>query len=212
MNLVVCDDHRLLAECLALVLEARGHRVIATVNDPDDAVRIITERDVDVCVMDLSFPDASGFDAIHAITASSPGTQIVVLSGSSQPFAEARAIEAGAAAFVLKDDDVSRVIDVVEQVHSHDGSVTMAPFRGNDSQSAEVDQVADRLTAREREVLERLVSGERTQVIAASMGVSYSTARTHVQNVLHKLGVHSRLEAVAFAMRHSLVPVGRNVG
>jgi DNA-binding NarL/FixJ family response regulator len=102
------------------------------------------------------------------------------------------------------------VIDVVEQVHSHEGSVTMAPFRANDG--AGVDQFADRLTAREREVLERLVSGERTQVIAAAMGVSYSTARTHVQNVLHKLGVHSRLEAVAFAMHHSLVPVGRNVG
>ena len=212
MNLVVCDDHRLLAECLAVVLEARGHRVIATVNDPDEAVRIIAESDVDVCVMDLSFPGASGFDAIHAITESSPGTQVVVLSGSSQPFAEARAIEAGAAAFVLKDDDVSRVIDVVERVHSHDGSVTTVSFRGTDGHGAGGDHFAERLTMREREVLERLVSGERTQVIAAGMGVSYSTARTHVQNVLHKLGVHSRLEAVAFAMRHSLVPVGRNVG
>jgi DNA-binding NarL/FixJ family response regulator len=211
MNLVVCDDHSLLAECLAVVLEARGHRVIATVNDPEAAVRIVAEREVDVCVMDLSFPDASGFDAIEAIVRAG-ATRVVVLSGSSQPFAEARAIEAGAAAFVLKDDDVSRVIEVVELVHSHDASVTKVPFRGAEGPGAENDDVAGRLTAREREVLERLVSGERTQVIAAGMGVSYSTARTHVQNVLHKLGVHSRLEAVAFAMRHSLVPVGRNVG
>jgi two-component system nitrate/nitrite response regulator NarL len=211
MNVVVCDDHRLLAECLSLVLEARGHRVIATVNDPDEAVRIVTDREVDVCVMDLSFPDASGFDAIDAISRTSPGTQVVVLSGSSQPFAEMRAIEAGAAAFVLKDDDVSRLIDVVEQVYSRDGTVATMPLRGTEAHGA-VEQFATRLTAREREVLQRLVSGERTQAIAAGMGVSYSTARTHVQNVLHKLGVHSRLEAVAFAMRHSLVPVGRNAG
>jgi two-component system nitrate/nitrite response regulator NarL len=56
------------------------------------------------------------------------------------------------------------------------------------------------------------VSGERTRTIAAGMGVSYSTARTHVQNLLHKLGVHSRLEAVAFALSHSLVRVGDRVG
>jgi DNA-binding NarL/FixJ family response regulator len=212
MNLVVCDDHSLLAECLAVVLEARGHRVIATVNDPDDAIRIIAERDVDVCLMDLSFPDASGFDAIATIVQLGAGTQVVVLSGSSQPFAEARAIEAGAAAFVVKDDDVARVIDVVELVHSRDASVTMPSFRGAEGNGTGGGHFGERLTAREREVLERLVKGERTHVIAAGMGVSYSTARTHVQNVLHKLGVHSRLEAVAFAMRHSLVPVGRNAG
>jgi DNA-binding NarL/FixJ family response regulator len=193
------------------VLEARGHHVVATVTDPDDAVRVVAECSVDVCVMDLSFPDATGFDAIEFIARTGLGTQVVVLSGSSQPFAEARAIEAGAAAFVLKDDDVARVIDVVELVHRNDVSVMPAPYRGADGHAGS-DQIAERLTAREREVLERLVSGERTQVIAAGMGVSYSTARTHVQNVLHKLGVHSRLEAVAFAMRHSLVPVGRNAG
>jgi len=69
-----------------------------------------------------------------------------------------------------------------------------------------------RLTGREREVLQRLVRGERTRTIAAGMGVSYSTARTHVQNLLRKLGVHSRLEAVAFALSHSLVRVGEHVG
>jgi two-component system nitrate/nitrite response regulator NarL len=68
------------------------------------------------------------------------------------------------------------------------------------------------LTAREGEVLERLVAGERTQTIAARMGVSYSTARTHVQNLLHKLGAHSRLEAVAFALHHALLPVDRRAG
>jgi DNA-binding NarL/FixJ family response regulator len=220
VNLVVCDDHRLLAECLAGLLAARGHRVVATVHHPDDAVRIIAGdgddidgHDIDVCVMDLTFAGATAFGAIGAICASSPTTKVVVLSGSAQPFAEVRAFEAGAAAFVLKDDDVSRVIDVVERLAHHDGSRTAESSRAVDDAPPPLEPFGGiRLTVREREVLQRLVSGERTHAIAAGMGVSYSTARTHVQNLLHKLGVHSRLEAVAFALRHALVPVGCHPG
>jgi two-component system nitrate/nitrite response regulator NarL len=216
VNLVICDDHRLLAECLAGLLAARGHRVVASVSHPDDAVRVIagaTGGYIDVCVMDLTFSDTTGFGAIRAIRASSPSTKVVALSGSGQPFAEARAFDAGAAAFVSKDDDVSRVIDSIERRDRHDGPFACVASREVDDAHHPPEPFDGvRLTAREREVLRRLVTGERTQTIAAGMGVSYSTARTHVQNLLHKLGVHSRLEAVAFALRHSLVPVGRRAG
>ena len=204
MNLVVCDDHRLFAECLAEVLEARGHRVV-TVDHPDEALRAIAAGatdasavDVDVCVMDLTFPGGTAFDAIAAISSASPTTKVIVLSACAQPFAEPRALDAGAALVLMKNDDLSRVIDAVE---SDDGSTFATEPR-----------LGIRLTAREREVLERLVRGERTHAIASGMGVTYSTARTHVQSVLHKLNVHSRLEAVAFALSHSLVPVDRYAG
>ena len=220
MNLLICDDHRLLAECLAELFAARGHRVVATALHPDDAVRIVVDGVVDgvvvdVCVMDLTFLDSNtrAFGAIREICASSPTTKVVVLSGSAQPSAATRAFEAGAVAFVLKDDDVSRVVDVVERVDRDDRPFTGLSSRALDGAApASEPSGGPRLTAREREVLQRLVSGERTQTIAAGMGVSYSTARTHVQNLLHKLGVHSRLEAVAFALGHSLVRVGDRVG
>ena len=230
MNLVICDDHRMFAECLGGLLAARGHRIVATVRHPDDAVRVMTGGDInrddididcgdiDVCVIVLSFSDTAAFDAIRSIRASSPTTRVVVLSGSApssaetQPFAEARAYAAGAAAFVRRDDDVSRVIESVEQP-DHDGRFTGASVRAVDEAHVAPEPFAGaRLTAREGEVLERLVAGERTQTIAAGMGVSYSTARTHVQNLLHKLGAHSRLEAVAFALHHALLPVGRRAG
>ena len=229
MNLLICDDHRLLAECLAELFAARGHRVVATAYDPDDAVRIVAgDVHVDVCVMDLTFSgtafsdsafsdstfsDSRAFGAIREIRASSPTTEVVVLSGSAQPFAEPLALEAGAAAFVLKDDDVSRVIDVVERVDRDDSARACVSRREVDGAPPVPEPSGGtRLTPREREVLQRLVTGERTQTIAAGMGVSYSTARTHVQNLLHKLGVHSRLEAVAFALSHSLVRVRDHVG
>jgi DNA-binding NarL/FixJ family response regulator len=171
-------------------------------------VRAVAEGDIDVCLMDLTFPGASGFDAIRAITASSPTTHVVVLSGSST--SEERALDAGATAFVVKDDDLERVIGVVEHVHRH--GVAPASPRGSSDPVTAGDGSRTHLTAREQEVLERLVRGERTQAIAAGMGISYATARTHVQNVLHKLGVHSRLEAVAFALNHALVSVDRHAG
>jgi DNA-binding NarL/FixJ family response regulator len=192
LDIVVCDDHLLLADCLAAVLDAQGHRVL-TATDPDAAVRLVANGGVDVCVMDLSFPGATGFDAIREITLASPATRVVVLSGSAHPFARERALAAGAAAFVVKGEDVGRLIEAVEAIDR------IAPENER--------RVDIALTAREREVLDRLVSGERTQMIADGMGVSYSTARTHVRNLLRKLGVHSRLEAVALAMSHSLVSV-----
>ena len=224
MNLLICDDHRLLAECLAELFAARGHRVVATAYHPDDAVRVVAGAvHVDVCVMDLTFSDRAfsdrafsdsrAFGAIREIRASSPTTEVVVLSGSAPPFAEPLAFEAGAAAYILKDDDVSRVIDVVEQVNRDDSARACVSRREVDGAPPVPEPSGStRLTPREREVLQRLVSGERTQTIAAGMGVSYSTARTHVQNLLHKLGVHSRLEAVAFALSHSLVRVRDHVG
>ena len=218
MNLVVCDDHRLLAECLAGLLASRGHRVVATVHHPDDAVRAITGADdthIDACVMGLMFSGATAFRAIRSIRAFRPATRVVVLGGSAEPFAERRALDAGAAAFVSKDDEVSRVVELVERTDGHGRGVTVsdASLPAADVAAPGLEPLGGvRLTARERDVLQRLVRGERTRTIAAGMGVSYSTARTHVQNLLHKLGVHSRLEAVAFALRHSLVPVGSRAG
>ena len=132
MNLVVCDDHRLLAQCLTGLLGARGHPVVATVDHPDDALVITGAGDaaVHVCVMDLSFPGVTAFDAIRAIATARPDTKVVVLSACAPAFSEPRAIEAGAAAFVMKDDDVGRVIAVVEAVHCHDGTLErVAPSR-----------------------------------------------------------------------------------
>jgi DNA-binding NarL/FixJ family response regulator len=208
MRVLVCDDHRLFAECLATVLAARGHHVV-TVRSPHDALGAIaaaveTAGDaatpVDVCVMDLMFPGGiDPFDAIGDIVMVSPDTRVIVLTACSPAFAEAQAIEAGAVDFLTKDGELSQIIDTVER--SRGATRPVARHSG-----------AVHLTAREREVLERLVRGERTRAIAGAMNVSYSTARSHVQSVLRKLGVHSRLEAVALASRHSLVPVDRYAG
>lgn len=219
MKVLICDDHRLFAQALAVVLRARGHEVVACVTTPDDAISAVVTGDVDVCLMDLHFPDLhlpdkSAVEAMAEIVARSPRTRVVVLTGSSDPAELSRAIHAGARGLAAKDDEIHRVMDTMERVFEGDvvlGSPVLragVPFPPRPA--IDTNALTRFLTRREREVLERLVAGQSTAEVARAMGVRYSTARTHIQNTLTKLGVHSKLEAVAFAISNRVVPIPDN--
>jgi two-component system nitrate/nitrite response regulator NarL len=215
MNVVICDDHRLFSDALARVLSARAWNIVDCAIDPAHAVAAVARGHVDACLMDLSFPDGdTGIEGIVSVHQASPDTRVVVLTATSDPQLVMRAVQSGADAIVFKDDDIDHIMEVVEGAHN-DRSATprrvvapAPPARAprNDG-SASLSQF---LTEREREVLERLVRGESGKQLARQMGIAYSTARTHIQNILVKLGVHSRLEAVAFAVEHDLCPTGPN--
>ncbi|MBW3548203.1 MAG: response regulator transcription factor [Actinobacteria bacterium] len=215
MKVLICDDHRLFAEAFAYVLTASGHEVIGCVASPDQAVQTVTANDVDVCVMDLHFPTGSGVEGIARVLAASPGTRVVALTGNSEPLTLATAIDAGAHGVAVKEHDIHQVIRTVERVHAGEmvedacrSSATSGPnTSGNGNRNG--NGVACGLTAREREVLGHLVHGASTVELAQAMTVSYSTARTHIQNVLTKLGVHSKLEAIAVAVSNEIVPLPR---
>jgi DNA-binding NarL/FixJ family response regulator len=215
IRVVVCDDHRLFVDALAVVLTSRGCDVVAKTLHPDQAVDAVLDNEIDICVMDFSFPGSpgvDGLDGIRRVVAASPSTRVVMLTGSADASIALPALEAGAKGFARKDDDLDRIVATIKQVHA--GETISAPVSkrtwppanghrpGNQGQN-----LARFLTSREREVLERLVRGESTATLARAMDVSYHTARTHIQNVLAKLGVHSKLEAVAFAVNHSVVSV-----
>ncbi len=209
MNVLICDDHSLFAQALAVVLRNAGSANVECVNSPEAAVAAVASGDVDVCVMDLQFPSGSGVDGIAGVLAVSPETRVVVLTGSTDPDELGRAVDAGARGVAMKGDDVDRVVQTIERVH--DGEIVLnvprlqLSIRSARDSRLDGDYLARFLTAREREVLERLVAGQSTADLARAMGVRYSTARTHIQNMLTKLGVHSKLEAVAFAVRNGVV-------
>jgi DNA-binding NarL/FixJ family response regulator len=216
IRVVVCDDHRLFVDALAVVLTSRGCDVVAKTLHPDQAVDAVLDGEVDICVMDFSFPGSPGIDGLEGIrrvVAASPSTRVVMLTGSADASIALPAIDAGARGFARKDDDLDRIVQTIKQVHAGETISASPPSKrtwpsanghrpGNQGQN-----LARFLTSREREVLERLVRGESTATLARAMDVSYHTARTHIQNVLAKLGVHSKLEAVAFAVNHSVVSV-----
>jgi two-component system nitrate/nitrite response regulator NarL len=197
VRLVLCDDHRMFIESLATVLARRGHEVVVT-HSPDQALLIGREIRPDVCVIDLRFPQANGLDAVSLLRARLPSCAVVVLSGSSDPADRPAVLAAGAAGFLRKDLAISTIIDAIERAGHGRRLLPLAQPRepAASPEHLRVRRLVEALTERERQVLRSLVEAEDTVAIAHTLGVAQSTARTHLQNVLLKLGVHTRLQAV----------------
>lgn len=207
MRVSVCDDHAVFAESLSLVLTEAGHTVVGVTYSPRDALPVLRAERPDVCLIDLQFPSGTALEWIPGLRAASPATAFVVLTG----FLEERVLEAGIRAgvrgFAHKGQQAGDILAVLRRVAAGEVVVDHAARRDRARRPDQAQQIAQFLTPREREVLTRLVRGESTQALAKAMGVTRSTARSHVQSVLSKLGVHSQREAVIAAARHGLVSV-----
>ena len=206
MRLLVCDDHRLLLDALSLALTNNGHTVVATALDPDEAVEAAREHQPDACLLDVNFPQGNGLSAIGRIHDVSPDTKVVMLSGSTSRGLVADAIAQGAQGFVGKEKPIGAIIEALEKAHQGylavDPLVLQAAMRPR-SQDDDPLWVLKFLTEREWEVMRCLMDGLSTDQMADQLGVQRSTARSHVQNLLIKLGVHSRLQAAALMTAHA---------
>jgi two-component system nitrate/nitrite response regulator NarL len=201
-DIVICAEQRLFAEALATVLSKRGYHVVAITDEPDEAAAVAARSHVDICLMERELRRADTAAGIRRVTEASPDTSVIVLSVSTDLAVARGARELGALAVADKEDSVEEVIDLIERVRDGE-AVTPPPVPGGEDVEAPAEpgrDVLGLLTAREREVLERLVQGQSTASLAKDMGITYATARTHIQNLLAKLGVHSKLEAVALTI------------
>jgi len=206
MRLVLCDDHQLFLDALASALTGHGHDVVATATTPDDAVRAVAQERPDVCLLDLAFPEGSGVEAARRIRERHPATQVLVLSATTDPRVIAEALQAGVNGFVRKDQGVDWVLHALEELANGRPAIDPAlpTNMSKHSGSAREDgalRALRRLTEREHEVLKLMIEGAGTMQIADALYISKSTTRTHLQNVLVKLGVHSRLQAAALVAR-----------
>ena len=212
MKVVICDPHALFAEALQSSFTRGGYEALVSAS-PATAAAAVAEGGVDIVLTEIIFPDEHGSDghrfdaagAVAHIVAVDPLVRVVVLTASSDRQALQDAVAEGAVAVAHKSQPLAELFVVLERVYAGEAVLSGQLMRAamSRSQSSE-HSLASFLTTREREVLTRLTRGESTREIARSMGVAYSTARTHIQSVLDKLGVHSRLEAAAFAARHQL--------
>ena len=206
MRLLVCDDHRLLLDALSMALTDNGHAVVATALDPDEAVEAAREHQPDVCLLDVYFPDGNGLSAIGRIHEVSPDTKVVMLAGSTGVALVSDAIAQGAQGFISKAKPIEAVIEAIEMAHRGYTAVdplvlqeALRPHPQNDDPL----WVLKFLTHREWEVLRCIMDGLSTQQMADRLGVQRGTVRTHVQNLLTKLSVHSRLQAAAMMTAHA---------
>jgi DNA-binding NarL/FixJ family response regulator len=214
VRIVVVDDHRLLAEALASALKLRGHRVLAAGAPSSGAADLAIGRAPEVLLMGTSTPAEPGvFDPVTRIKRERPAIAVIVLGPVPNPRGIAAAFASGASGYVRHDERIEGVERAMAKARA--GEVAVAPqlLQGAFAEllhpAAEPDDEGSRLlqmlTPREVEVLVRVAEGEDTRLIAAGMGIAPSTARTHVQRVLMKLGVGSRLEAAALAARTGLL-------
>jgi DNA-binding NarL/FixJ family response regulator len=207
MRLLLCDDHRIFMQALAHALEARGHVIIGQLTTPHEAVARAKAERPDVCVMDLSFPDGSGLDAVVEIVDQVPTTKVLVLSGNVDARTAAAVLRAGAQGLMGKDQPVDKIVSALARLGVDELAFDPKLLRDSVRRTAteeQTDLLVRRLTPRERQVLRRLVRAETTHEIAVGMGITPSTARAYVQAILNKLGVHSRLQAVSLITRQGL--------
>ena len=208
MRLVLAGPHRLVMESLAAALTRRGLDVVAVATSPREVFAKVAEHRPDFCLLAAHFPACSGLGVLRVISKRHPGVGVVMLSSGSDPGLAKAASRCGAAAVISRD----RHISDIERVLARVGQRKRAFGRGLLEIAARDFRLSgvgdgpepDRLTSREREVLRHIAEGERTRQIACSLGISEATVRTHVQNVLSKLGVHSRLEATIVAAQAGL--------
>lgn len=196
MRIVLCDDHRLFVEPLGAALGRRGHDVVVVTRSRALCPAVDRHRP-HLCVVDLKFPEGSGLHLLPELRRRHPDCKVVVLSGSATVSDAATAAALGAAGFLHKDRPISTIFDALDRIAAGATVAPHMPRRAESGEREHVHRLIEQLTKREREVLQRLISAEDTLDIARAMGVAPSTARTHLQNVLFKLGVHNRLQAVA---------------
>jgi two-component system NarL family response regulator len=214
IRVVICDDHALFRHGLATVLEQEpGIAVVGEAEDGEGAVAAAEELAPDVILMDVRMPKLSGIEATKAIAERAPATRIVMLTVSDEEEDLYEAVKAGAAGYLLKEISIEEVAGAIRSVLAGESLITpsmasklLTEF-SNLSKRAEAKQgmPSPRLTGRELEVLKLVAQGMSNKEIAAELFISENTVKNHVRNILEKLHLHSRMEAVVYAVREKIL-------
>ena len=203
LEIVLADRQSLFLDVFRTALATRGHRVLAATTTRCQLLEEARRLTPALCVIDSRLPDGDGVEAIGEIEAVSPVSQVVILTADGREALMRRALAAGARGFVHKSRGLSAVMRCLDNVVRGEVCVLMAASAqpGGASRSP---QLAAFLTPREVECLGLLAAGLDTVEMARRLGVSPATVRSHVQSVLTKLGVRTRLEAATLAIQHGL--------
>lgn len=211
-RVVILSDHKLVAEALGSTLAREGIDLTAVVTEEEEAFAVVADVRPELVILDLGRLSTHGIDWSKRVLRKFPQTRILALIASGRPVLARAAIHAGIQGCLSKDSPMPQFITAIRAVL--EGQVVMplpvARAGSGGSRSSEqghADLLARQLTERERDVLTLLVEGASSQEMATRLRVTRNTIRTHIQNILVKLQVHSRLEAAAFAVRHGVLSV-----
>jgi len=216
IRVLIVDDHALFRRGLEMVLaEEPDIELVGEASDGTEAVAKAGEALPDVVLMDIRMPKSSGIEACRAMKEVAPSAKIVMLTISDEEEDLFEAIRAGASGYLLKDIPYDEVADVVRAVHGGQSLINpsmaakllteFAALAKRDGEERAQEVPAPKLTDREMEVLRLVARGMNNRDIAKELFISENTVKNHVRNILEKLQIHSRMEAVMIAVRENLI-------
>jgi NarL family two-component system response regulator LiaR len=211
IQVLIADDHKVVRQGLKMFLELDPElEVVGEAEHGAAALALAKQLQPDVVLMDLLMPEMDGITATSAIRAALPDTEVVAMTSVLEDAAVVGAVRAGAIGYLLKDTDADALCRAIKAAAT--GQVQLAPeaaarlMREVRTPEPKAVEGAEALTERETDVLRLLAGGQANKEIAASLGIGEKTVKTHVSNILAKLGVQSRTQAALYAARTGLVP------
>jgi DNA-binding NarL/FixJ family response regulator len=205
-RVLIVEDHRVVAEGLAALINHQADmEVVGSVGTVADCVPAANDLRPDVVLLDYRLPDGTAPDAADAIRSTRPEVKVIFLTREDTDAARFAAVQAGASAFIHKSRAASDVVDAIRDVARGKMLITPRTIATLLAKRRSSDAQLESLTPREKEVLKLMADGLPSRSIAAEMGISYTTVRTHIRSLGGKLGVHSKLEAIVKAREMGLI-------
>lgn len=201
IRVLTADDHPLLRSGIGLLIATQPDmQLVGEASSGREVVQLHRELNPDVTLMDLQMPDMSGVEAIIAIRSEQPAARILVLTTYSGDVLARRALQAGAQAYVLKSMVRTQILDTIRGVHAGERRIQIDVAAEIALHTADVP-----LTAREVEVLKLVAAGHANKTISVRLGINEETTKTHVKNILAKLGANDRTHAVSLGLKRGII-------
>ena len=200
IRVLIVEDHKVVAQGLAALINHQGDMmVVGEASTVAECVPAAAELNPDVVLLDFRLPDGTGAEAAAAIRRIRPEAKMIFLTREDSDAARFVAVQSGASAFIHKSKAASEVVAAIREVARGKMLITPRTIADLLSKRRAIEAQLDSLTVREREVLRLMADGLSSRAVAAKLGISYTTVRTHIRSVGSKLGVHSKLEAIVKA-------------
>ena len=209
VQILLVDDHRIIREGLRSLVEThQGMAVVGEAQNGRDAIGLAEKLRPHIVVMDVSMPELNGMEATRQIVSKVPGVKVIALSMHSERQFVSKMLEAGASGYLLKECAFEDIAEAIRHVMA--GGIYLNPKIAGVVVGEYVERLhkknasADRLSPREREVLQLIAEGRRTKQIASGLQVSVKTIETHRRNIMEKLGIHTVAGLTKYAIREGI--------